>query len=134
MESERWRLIWNISDVDRLVDFWIHTDQDHLGVLHHQSEEAAQSSLATGCGHDDHGLERRCRVSSQLQMTRPSIAATLLRLGFGVPYFNNFFLKGTIMKKKFILFPLVTQKPGRGTALSPPPLSGAVSEAKASTS
>ena len=30
------------------------------------------------------------------------------------------------MKKKFILFPLVTQKPGRGTALSPPPLSGAV--------
>ena len=93
MESERWRLIWNISDVDRLVDFWIHTDQDHLDVLHHQSEEAAQSSLATGCGHDDHGLERRCRVSSQLQMTRPSIAATLLRLGFGVPYFNTFFLK-----------------------------------------
>ena len=26
------------------------------------------------------------------------------RLGFGVPYFNTFFLKRTIMKYKFILF------------------------------
>ena len=25
-------------------------------------------------------------------------------LGFGVPYFSTFFLKGTIMKYKFILF------------------------------
>ena len=25
-------------------------------------------------------------------------------LGFGVPYFNTFFLKGTFMKQKFILF------------------------------
>ena len=25
-------------------------------------------------------------------------------LGFGVPYFNTFFLNGTIMKYKFILF------------------------------
>ena len=24
-------------------------------------------------------------------------------LGFGVPYFNTFFLKGTIMKKEFML-------------------------------
>ena len=27
-----------------------------------------------------------------------------LLLGFGVPYFNTFFLKGTNMKYKFILF------------------------------
>ena len=29
---------------------------------------------------------------------------TSVLLGFGVPYFNTFFLKGTLMKYKFILF------------------------------
>ena len=34
-------------------------------------------------------------------------------LGFGVPYFNTFFLKGTIMKLKFILFsPWLLKSPG----------------------
>ena len=33
-------------------------------------------------------------------------------LGFGVPYFNNFFPKGTVMKQKFILFsPLLLKSP-----------------------
>ena len=36
----------------------------------------------------------------------------LAKLGFGVPYLNTFFLKGTIMKSKFILF-LPVYSPGK---------------------
>ena len=43
----------------------------------------------------------------------PTIWSTIL-LGFGVPYFNTFFLKGTLMKYKFILFsPWLLQSPVR---------------------
>ena len=45
------------------------------------------------------------------------------RLGFGVPYFNTFFLKGTIMKYKCILFsPWLLKNPGEvvfGPSLPP---------------
>ena len=56
IRSGPWRLIWNTSEVDRLIDGWIHSDQCHLDVLTHQSDEGARASLATGCGHDDAGL------------------------------------------------------------------------------
>ena len=45
-----------------------------------------------------------------------------LRLGFGVPYFNTFFLKGTLMKYKFILFsPWLLKSPVEYLYKSPAP-------------
>ena len=38
------------------------------------------------------------------EFARAGTIIRLHRLGFGVPYFNTFCLKGTVMKKKFILF------------------------------
>ena len=56
--DKRWRLIWNVSEVDRLLDAYIHGDQTHLDVLTHQGENGDLGSLAVGCGHDDEGLKR----------------------------------------------------------------------------
>ena len=50
--NEKWRLIWNVSEVDRLLDVWIHGDQCHGDVLTHQSLERDWASLAVGWGHD----------------------------------------------------------------------------------
>ena len=35
---------------------------------------------------------------------RDPTSASFRKPGFGVPYFNTFFLKGTLMKQKFLLF------------------------------
>ena len=59
--SKRWRLIWNVSEPDRLIDCLHHQEQDHMDVLFHQSEAGAASPLATGVGHNDEGLERTHR-------------------------------------------------------------------------
>ncbi|CAE7190197.1 Carns1, partial [Symbiodinium sp. KB8] len=47
--DKRWRLIWNVSEVDRLLDAYIHGDQTHLDVLTHQGENGDLGSLAVGC-------------------------------------------------------------------------------------
>ena len=48
---------------------------------------------------------------------KSSMFQTLL-LGFGVPYFNTFFFKGTLMKYKFRLFsPWLLKSPATVSAL-----------------
>ena len=59
--EERWRLIWNISEPDRLIDAFINGDQCHCDVLTHQGECGDLACLAVGNGHDDGGLQRTYR-------------------------------------------------------------------------
>ena len=44
-----------------------------------------------------------CRINPESLCYQPK-ALLNHKLGFGVPYFNTFLLKGTIMKYKFILY------------------------------
>ena len=60
--ENRWRLIWNVSEPDRLLVCWLHSDQDHADVFSYQAAgTGVASSLATGTGHDDGSLTRTFR-------------------------------------------------------------------------
>ena len=51
VDSQRWRLIWNVGEPDRIITAWIHSDQDHFDVATFQDdEEGRKSSLASGVG------------------------------------------------------------------------------------
>ena len=69
VESETWRLIWNLSEVDRLLDAAVFTDQDKADIQSFQSAPRTENGrlvaalgspmeLAVGVGHDDANLER----------------------------------------------------------------------------
>ena len=61
-EEEAWRLIWNVSEPDRLLACSLHTDSDHGDVLVYQDpEKGREFPLAVGTGHDDGSLERTYR-------------------------------------------------------------------------
>ena len=60
--ENRWRLIWNVSEPDRLLVCWLHSDQDHADVFTFPSDDiGVASSMATGVGHDDESLKRTYR-------------------------------------------------------------------------
>ena len=61
ISTGRWRLIWNISELDRLCDAWAHSDQDHYDVAFCQCEKGQITPLATGVGHDDRSIENSFR-------------------------------------------------------------------------
>ena len=61
--------------------------------------------------HQQHGLPPRFR--QRLLHEGNTLDDAVKLLGFGVPYFSTFFLIGTIMKYKFILFsPWLLRSPG----------------------
>ena len=71
VEEKRWRLIWSVSEVDRILDAFVSYDQSHFDVITHQGEFGDLASLATGCGHDDTGLERTYRDLEALLAASP---------------------------------------------------------------
>ena len=74
VEEKRWRLIWSVSEVDRILDALVSYDQSHFDVITHQGEFGDLASLATGCGHDDTGLERTYRDLEALLAASPDKA------------------------------------------------------------
>ena len=64
--TKRWRLIWNISEPDGLLDFY---DQEHADVLTHQMPRGVQSPVTSGVGHDDEALKRTYRDPDALLAT-----------------------------------------------------------------
>ena len=69
VESGTWRLIWTLSEVDRLLDAAVFTDQDKADIETFQSGHRTEDGrlkaplgepmeLAVGVGHDDRNLER----------------------------------------------------------------------------
>ena len=68
----QWKLIWNISQIDRLCDTWDHSDQDHYDVAYDQRDKGESSPfIATGVGHDDASIEKTCRDLKWLKGRTP---------------------------------------------------------------
>ena len=78
IESQTWRLIWNISEVDRLLDSFSYVQQDKLDILTFQDGPRTENGvmkgqldkafpLAMGVGHDDYNLERTFAELEALQ-------------------------------------------------------------------
>ena len=69
LKTKSWRLIWCLSEVDRVLDAAVFTDQDKSDTLAYQSGPRATKGkvdcelekpmeLAVGVGHDDLNLQR----------------------------------------------------------------------------
>ncbi len=68
-ETKTWRLIWVVSELDRLIDASVFTEQDKADIIHYQTGPRAEHGvvkeigekvcpLSMGVGHDDANLER----------------------------------------------------------------------------
>ena len=68
-QTKTWRVIWVLSEVDRLIDTATYTEQDKMDIAHFQTGPRAQDGqvqepgesvypCATGVGHDDQNLQR----------------------------------------------------------------------------
>lgn len=69
LQTKTWRLIWCLSEVDRVIDAAIFTEQDKMDTLSYQGGSRTKHGkvtepltrpmeLAVGVGHDDASLER----------------------------------------------------------------------------
>ena len=69
LQTKTWRLIWCLSEVDRILDASVFTDMDKSDTLAYQCGPRATNGkveydcerpmeLAVGVGHDDHNLQR----------------------------------------------------------------------------
>ena len=68
-ETKSWRVIWVVSELDRLIDASVFTEQDKADIAHYQTGPRAEKGvvrapgdrvypLSMGVGHDDSNLER----------------------------------------------------------------------------
>ena len=68
-ETKSWRVIWVVSELDRLIDASVFTEQDKADIAHYQTGPRASQGrveqpgdrvypLSMGIGHDDASLER----------------------------------------------------------------------------
>ena len=72
LQSQRWRLIWNVGEPDRPLTAWSHSDQDHADVFTFQDEAfGVATSLAVGTGHDDNSLKRTFRDIEEIKKRSP---------------------------------------------------------------
>ena len=82
IKTETWRLIWNLSEVDRLLDCLVFTDQDKADIMSFQDGPRTEENkfvgpagrpyaLAVGVGHDDNSLQRTYAEMEALKAVSP---------------------------------------------------------------
>ena len=82
IKTSTWRLIWNLSEVDRLLDCISYVDQDKIDIATFQDgprcvdgkmveQPSRPYPLAVGVGHDDHNLQRTFAELEALKAAAP---------------------------------------------------------------